>query len=142
MLSVVYELTRKLFLTHLSEALAAVNQSVLTRLVRYTSLAASACAYSSEHLARSLCAALASCTAVLASLGLMLEALLSVELLLASSEYELVAAVLTYQCLVFVHNHLPHFEYFAKDYGRIRTATFFQMGICRRDKKQNENRSV
>jgi hypothetical protein len=105
-----YALAPGLFLTHLSEALAAIYRSVLTGLERYTSLAAAACANSSEHLARSLCAALASCTAVLASLGLMLKALFSVELLLAGSENELIAAVLTYQCLVFVHSFLPHFE--------------------------------
>ncbi len=47
------------------------------------------------------------CTASRATAGLVLEALVSIELLLGSGEYELVAALTAYQSLVFEHGYNP-----------------------------------
>ena len=79
-------------LVSLSEALAAVNGSVITGLEGNLSLAAAACAYSCEHFTLS-SAVLLSVTASLAALGLVLEAALRIELLLTGGEHELLAAL-------------------------------------------------
>lgn len=83
-------------LVSLSEALAAVNGSVVTGLEGNLSLAAAACAYSCEHFTLS-SAVLLSVTASLASLRLVCKAVLSVELLFACCEYEICTAVLALQ---------------------------------------------
>jgi len=77
--------------THLSEALAAENGTIGLGLERHLCLAAATSAGSSEEFTRATGSVLASVTASLAALGLILEAALCVELLLTSSEHELVA---------------------------------------------------
>ena len=79
--------------THLSEALAAVYGTVGLGLEGNLGLAAATGAGSGEELTGTTGGVLASVTAVLAALGLVLEALLSVELLLTGGEHELVAAL-------------------------------------------------
>jgi hypothetical protein len=81
---------------HLSEAIAAVNRTITLGLERYASLATACCAGSSEELTGTTSGVLASVTACLAALGLILEAALCVELLLAGGEYEFCAAFLAY----------------------------------------------
>ena len=78
---------------HLSEALAAENGTVGLGLEGNLCVAAAACAGSGEELTGAAGSVLAGITAVLASLGLVLEATLSVECLLTSGEHELIAAV-------------------------------------------------
>jgi hypothetical protein len=78
---------------HLSEALAAVHRTVGLGLEGNLGLAAAAGTGSSEELTGTTGAVLASVTAGLAALGLVLEAALSVELLLTGGEHELVAAL-------------------------------------------------
>ena len=90
---------------HLSEALAAENGTVGLGLEGNLSLAAAACAGSGEELTGTAGSVLASVTAVLAALGLVLEATLSVESLLTSGENELVAALFASQILIFVHGN-------------------------------------
>ena len=103
--SVIYTTrTKKLLLFFDScEALAAVYRSVAGGLERNLSFLAASSANGGEHLTLSLACALACVTACLASLGLVLEALLCVEFLLACGEYELVAALFARQCLVLKH---------------------------------------
>ena len=79
--------------THLSEALAAENGTVGLGLEGNLSLAAATCAGSGEELTGATGSILASVTASLAALGLVLEATLCVELLLTSGEHELIAAL-------------------------------------------------
>ena len=79
--------------THLSEALAAENGTVRLGLEGNLCVAAAASAGSSEELTGATGSVLTGVTAVLASLGLVLETTLSVECLLTSGEHELVAAV-------------------------------------------------
>ena len=79
--------------THLSEALAAENGTVRLGLEGNLCFAAAASAGSSEELTGAAGSVLAGITAVLASLGLVLEATLSVESLLTSGEHELIAAI-------------------------------------------------
>jgi len=78
---------------HLSEALAAVNGAIGLGLERNPSLAAAVGAHSSEVLTGTTGGVLASVTAGLAALGLVLETTLCVELLLTGGEYELLAAL-------------------------------------------------
>ena len=78
---------------HLSEALAAENGTVGLGLEGNLCLATATCAGSSEELTGATSCVLASVTASLAALGLVLEAALSVELLLTGSENEFVAAL-------------------------------------------------
>ena len=78
---------------HLSEALAAENGTVGLGLEGNLCLTTAACAGSSEELTGATGAVLASVTAGLAALGLILEAALCVELLLAGSENEFIAAL-------------------------------------------------
>ena len=79
--------------THLSEALAAEHGTVGLGLEGNLSLAAAACAGSGEELTGATGSILASVTASLAALGLILEAALCVELLLTSGEHELIATL-------------------------------------------------
>ena len=79
--------------THLSEALAAENRTVGLGLEGNLCLATAACAGSGEELTGATGSVLASVTAGLAALGLVLEAALCVELLLTGGEHELVAAL-------------------------------------------------
>ena len=87
------------------EALAAVDGTVVVRLERNLALLAAVGAGSVEHLAgRSLTAlSLAGVAAITASLGLVGEALLGVELLLAGGENEFASAILADNGLVSVH---------------------------------------
>ena len=79
--------------THLSEALAAEHGTVSLGLEGHLGLAAAAGAGSGEELTGTTGGVLASVTAGLAALGLVLEATLSVESLLTSGEHELVATL-------------------------------------------------
>ena len=81
------------FCTHLSEALAAVNGTVSLGLEGNLGFAAATGTGSSEELAGSAGVVLTGIAAGLATLGLILEATLCVELLLAGSEGEFVAAL-------------------------------------------------
>ena len=80
-------------LTHLGEAVAAVNGTIALGLERNLGLAAAGSAGSSEQLAGGAGSVLAGSTASLALLGLVLEAAGSVELLLTGGENELLAAL-------------------------------------------------
>ena len=82
-----------LLIAHLGEALAAVNGTVRLGLKGNLSLATAGSANSGEELTGATGGVLASVTAGLAALGLVLEAALCVELLLASSENEFIAAL-------------------------------------------------
>ena len=88
---------QRLVLLHASEAVRAVDRTVLTGLEGNLASLAASCADSIEHLtltAVAACAAvLAGVTAGLAALGLVLEAAGSVEFLLAGGPNELLAAV-------------------------------------------------
>ena len=88
---------------HLSEALAAEHGTVGLGLEGNLSLAAATSAGSCEELTGTTGGVLTSITAVLATLGLVLEATLSVESLFASGEHELIAALFANQILIFVH---------------------------------------
>ena len=87
------------------EALAAVDGTVVVRLERNLALLTAVGAGSVEHLAgRSLTAlSLTGVAAITASLGLVGEALLGVELLLAGGENEFASAILADNGLVSVH---------------------------------------
>ena len=78
---------------HLSEALAAVYGTVGLGLEGNLCLAAATGASSGEELTGATGGVLASITASLAALGLILETTLCVELLLTGGEHELVAAL-------------------------------------------------
>ena len=78
---------------HLSEALAAENGTVGLGLERNLCLATATGAGSGEELTGATGAVLASVTAGLAALGLVLEAALSVEFLLTGGENEFLAAL-------------------------------------------------
>ena len=77
-------------LTHLGEALAAIDRTVGLGLKGNLGLAAAGSANSGEVLAGTAGSVLASVTAGLAALGLVLEAALCIELLLACSKYKLI----------------------------------------------------
>ena len=81
------------FCAHLSEALAAVYGTVGLGLEGNLCLTAATGAGSSEELTGATGAVLASVTASLAALGLVLEAALCVEFLLTGGENEFVAAL-------------------------------------------------
>ena len=89
-LFVCYELA---FVAHLSEALAAEYGTVGLGLEGNLCLAAAACAGSGEELTGATSVVLASVTASLAALGLVLEAALCVEFLLTSGESEFLATL-------------------------------------------------
>jgi len=88
---------QRLVLLHASKAVGAVDRTVLTGLEGNLASLAASCADSIEHLALTAVAAcaavLASVTAGLAALGLVLKAARCVELLLTSSPNKLLAAV-------------------------------------------------
>ena len=90
-------------LAHLSEAVAAVNGTIRLGLEGNLSLTTAGGAGGGEELTGATGGVLAGIAAGLAALGLVLEAALSVELLLTGSEGELVAALFTGQNLIFVH---------------------------------------
>ena len=81
---------------HLSEALAAVHGTVGLGLEGNLRLAAATSAGSGEELTGATGSVLASVTASLAALGLVLEAALCVELLFTGGEHELIAAFFAY----------------------------------------------
>ena len=80
-------------LTHLGEALAAIDRTVGLGLERNLGLAAASCADCGEVLTGATSGVLASVTACLAALGLILEAALCVEFLLTSGENELLTTL-------------------------------------------------
>ena len=90
-------------LTHLGEAVAAIDRTVRLGLEGHLGLAAAGSADSGEVLTGATGRVLAGVTAGLAALGLVLEAALGVELLLTGGKGELVTALFAYQDLVFVH---------------------------------------
>ena len=92
----------ELFASLLSETLAAIYRSVITRLERNDSFLSAACAYSCEHFSVSRCVLLC-ISALLAALRLVCEALFRIEFLLTGGEYEFISAVLAYKRLVCVH---------------------------------------
>ena len=98
-------LARKLSLafSSCSVASAAVHSLTLSRIEGHLASCAAVCAYGVEHLSGSLGAVLSCIAASLASLGLVLEALLSIELLLTCGEHEIRAAIFALQRLVLVH---------------------------------------
>ena len=77
-----------------SKALAAVDRSVILGNERNLCFVAASCAYSCEHLSVLLKRLLLCNSAFSASLRFVLEALFSIELLLACCENELVSAIL------------------------------------------------
>jgi hypothetical protein len=83
-------------LSHLCKALAAIYRTVGLGLEGNLCLAAAGSADSCEILSGATGSSLASITAGLAALGLILEAALSIKLLLTSGEHELVAAFFAY----------------------------------------------
>jgi len=88
---------------HGSEAFAAVNRTVLTGLERHFGFFAAVGADGIVHLTVGFAGVLACVAAVLAALGLVDEAFLRIELLLAGSEDEIIAAILANQGFVFEH---------------------------------------
>ena len=76
-------------LSHLSEALAAVNGTIGLGLKGNLCLTAACCANCGKELTGTACCVLASVTASLAALGLILEAALCIEFLLTCGEHEL-----------------------------------------------------
>ena len=85
-----FTLLRRLgLLSHLSEALAAVDGAIGLGLEGNLCLAAACCADSGKELTGTTGSVLASVTAGLAALGLILEATLCVEFLLTGGENEL-----------------------------------------------------
>ena len=71
---------------HLCKAIAAVNRTIVSGLERHLCLAAAGSAGSGEELTGSASGVLASVTAALATLGLILEAALCIEFLFAGGE--------------------------------------------------------
>ena len=90
--SVYYQFSKEsAVLSHLGEAVAAVNRTIALRLEGNLGLAAAGSAGSGEILTGTTGSVLACVAAGLAALRLILEASLSIELLLAGSENELLA---------------------------------------------------
>ena len=89
-------LIRSAVLSHLCKALAAVHRTVSLGLKGNTGFLAAGGAGSGEELSGATYSVLASVTAGLAALRLILEASLSVEFLLSGGENELVAALFAY----------------------------------------------
>jgi hypothetical protein len=100
-----------LLLTHLGEAVAAVDRTVRLGLKGNLRLTAASGAHSSEVLTGAAGGVLAGVTAGLAALGLVLEAALSVELLLTGGKSKLLTALFAYQDFVFVHWIFPLFDF-------------------------------
>ena len=82
------------FLSHLGEAVAAVNRTIALGLEGHAGLAAASCAGSGEVLTGTTGSVLAGVAAGLAALGFVLEASLGIELLLTGGEHELRATFL------------------------------------------------
>jgi hypothetical protein len=91
------------------KALRAIHGTIGLGLERNASFLTTACADGSEILMRSARGVLPSIAAALAPLGLILEALFSVELLLACRKHEFLSAVFTNKRLVFKHDKYPLF---------------------------------
>ena len=87
----------------LFEAIFAIDRTIVFGYERNFAGLAAICTYGVILLALTAANVLTIGAAFLAAGGLILEALFSIELLLASGEYELRAAFLAYQCLVFEH---------------------------------------
>ena len=88
-----------------AEALAAVNRTVAVGLKGHLASITTVCTSCVKHLASGglTTACLELLTALTASLGLMLETLLSVEFLLTGRKNEFLSAIFADQSLVFVH---------------------------------------
>ena len=78
---------------HLRKAITAVHRTIALRLERHSGLAAAGSASGSEELAGTTDSILASIAAGFATLGLILETALCIELLLAGRENKLIAAL-------------------------------------------------
>ena len=78
---------------HLCKAIAAVHRTIISGLEGYAGFSAAGSAGGGEELTGTTGSVLAGIAAGLAALGLVLEALLRIELLLAGGEYELIAAL-------------------------------------------------
>ena len=98
---------RLLLLLQCCKALAAVYRSVAGGLEGNLSFLAASCANSGEELSLRLSGVLSCIAASFASLGLVLEALLCIEFLLACGENKFSAAILTDQFLILIHCVLP-----------------------------------
>ena len=95
----------ELFAFHFCKAVAAINRAVFSRLKRNACFRTAGSAGCGEHFSLGLCTAVfARHTALFASLRLVLEAFLSIELLFTGSEYELRAAVFTNEGFVLIHD--------------------------------------
>ena len=88
-------------------ALAAVYRLAIGRIEGNLALLTAISANSVKHLSATTSRVLSDVAACLASLGLVLEALLCIELLLTGSEHEVVAAILAFQRFVLKHFPLP-----------------------------------
>ena len=89
----IFNLSDSAFPAHLGEALAAVHRTVSLGLKGNLGFAAASSADSGEILARATGSGLAGIAASLAALRLILEAALSIELLLTSGKHELLATL-------------------------------------------------
>ena len=114
-------------LLHCCEAIAAVNRAIAGGLEGNLCFFAAVSASGGEILSCLSGSVLLCVSAGLASLGFVLETFLGVEFLFTSGEYELVATILAYQCLVFVH--LPYLLKFFNCPERTRTVTLFNLPI-------------
>ena len=95
------------------EALAAVNGLTFGGLEGHLAFLATVCANCREHFSCALSCVLSCGTAVLASLGLVLESLGCIEFLLTCGEHEIIATIFALQCLVLVHGFsLPHLKWY------------------------------
>ena len=99
-----------LLLFHFCVAVAAINGSVIAGLERNFCFLAATSASGGEEFSGGLACILLSGTAGFASQGFVLETFFCVEFLFACGEYEFVAAILAYQCLVLIHLCLPRFD--------------------------------
>jgi hypothetical protein len=92
-----------LLLFHFCVAVAAINRSVVAGLEGNLCFFATTSASSGEKFSCGLACVLLSGTAGFASLGFVLETFFCVKFLFTCGEYEFVAAILAYQCLVLIH---------------------------------------
>ncbi len=97
---------------HFLEAGTAVYRSVVGRLEDDLCFAAALCANGGEVFTRSPAGVLLSVTASLAALGLVLEAFLFVQSLLACGEYELCAALLANKSFIYKLFFILHGSYY------------------------------
>jgi len=102
------------------ETSAAVNRTVVSRLERDFGGCAALRADCVKHFAVGVTGGFAARPALFATDGLILEALLSIELLLAGRENEFLTAILAYQCLVF--EHLDFFPFSVLDFFDTRAS--------------------